>query len=145
MDYCDILSKIGFFNVIESPTRPGTTKHSLIDRILVNNARWHYKSGTIEFDISDHLPVCASLALNKTGESGIESSQMFKTNYSKLRDNLQSTDWDEVLNATYVSSAFEKFIENLQKQIQISSDTKNVNRNKRKASTFKQPWVTSDL
>ena len=97
MDYCDILSKIGFFNVIESPTRPGTTKHSLIDRILVNNARWHYKSGTIDFDISDHLPVCASLALNKTSESGIESSQMFKINYSKLRDNLQYTDWDEVL------------------------------------------------
>ena len=75
----------------------GTTKHSLIDHILVNNARWHYKSGTIDFEISDHLPVCASLALNKTSESGIESSQMFKINYSKLRDNLQYTDWDEVL------------------------------------------------
>ena len=29
--------------------------------------------------------------------------------------------------------------------IKISSDTKNVDRNKRKAPTFKQPWMTSDL
>ena len=145
LEYCDILSKFGFFNVIESPTRLGTTKHSLIDHILVNNARWHYKSCTIDFDISDHLPVCASLALNKTTESGTEIFQMSKINYSKLRDNLQSTDWDEVLNATNVSSAFEKFIENFQQQIKISSDTKNVKRNKRKASTFKQPWMTTDL
>ena len=79
-----------------------TTKHCPIDHILVNNARWHYKSCTIDCDIPDHLPVCASLALNKTTESGIESFQMSKINYSKLRDNLQSTDWDEVLNVTNV-------------------------------------------
>ena len=142
LEYCDILSKFGFFNVIESPTRLGTTKHSLIDHILVNNARWHYKSCTIDFDISDHLPVCASLALNKATESGTEIFLMSKIKNSKLRDNLQSADWDEVLNATNVSYAFENFIENLQQQIKISSDTKNVKRNKRKAFTFKQPWMT---
>ena len=79
LEYCDILSKFGFFNVTESPTRLGTTKHSLIDQFLVNNARWHYKSCTIDFDISYHLPVCASLALNKTRESKVNPAlRVFK-------------------------------------------------------------------
>ena len=47
---------------------------------------------------SDHLPVGASF-------------QMSKISYSKLKDHLQqSIDWDEVLNATNVSSDCERFI-----------------------------------
>lgn len=60
-NYENLLTSYGFFNTILSPTRFSSTKTSLLDHIATNRVGSNINSATIDFNISDHLPVFASI------------------------------------------------------------------------------------
>ena len=144
LNYCDILNKNGFFNIIHSPTRYGKTKTSLLDHILVNNSRRFYNSCTIDNEISDHLPICFSFQLNKFTQQDDTSSKFLKVDHQKLRDNLSVANWSSVTSLTDTNTAFEKFIDTFQNCISESSKEIKV-KPKPKTKSFKQPWMSENL
>ena len=72
-EFLDFLCAHCFFPLIVKPTRFTHTTTTLIDNIFINNAL-SSTSGLIYADISDHLPIFATLekselALNKTHDN----------------------------------------------------------------------------
>ena len=58
------ISLNGYFNVIESATRFGATKTSLLDHIFVKNLDRDIRSCIIDRDLlADHLPIIGCIAL----------------------------------------------------------------------------------
>lgn len=143
LDYMRIMSMNGFFNIIESPTRCGRTKDSILDHILVNNTSNEILSCTVKTDmIADHLPVISSIAFPNTWKPN-QANQILITKldpntlYKKVND---PEVWQGVLNSSNPNDAFEIFTNTLQKLVAESSTTKTKKLSKK--FTFKKPWMT---
>ena len=146
-NYCDILSKYGYFNTIHSPTRVGDSKSSILDHILTNQPRKKFRTCTVDSDISDHFPICIAFQLYTQTKALLDSAQATytKTNFKQLHENLESKDWSVVYNETEPNQAFDTFITNFQATISESSKVCQVKRHKSRVASFKKPWMSDEL
>lgn len=65
----DICHLFDMEQLIENPTRVTTTSSSTIDLILTTNRKLHVKTGTINYNISDHYPIYTVLLAQNSPKS----------------------------------------------------------------------------
>ena len=145
LNYLRIMSSNGFFNIIDSPTRYGDTKISLLDHIFVNNLSNSMLSCTIDTDlIADHLPIAGFVKFRNPASHNVNAN--LKAKITKL-DRILLTEkiadpecWSSVLGCNEANSAFQLFTETFQQKLTEASMTKT--RKASKKHTFKQPWMS---
>ena len=105
----------GFFPAIGRATRITDTSATLIDNIYTNVHHKSIKSYYIWItDISDHLPVCATIPGKKTGHK-LDPSHAMKRIYTEnnlhnFKTKLSETDWTDVLTAPCTSTKYSHLI-----------------------------------
>lgn len=111
--FVDIMTTFGFLNTQLRATRVTTHSFSLIDVFFMKNyIPNHEKSLTIISDISDHFILCnifkTKIPKQKSNDS-FEKRALFEENLRSLSEALNRQNWDEIIHATDVNLAYNKF------------------------------------
>ena len=139
----------GMEKLINIPTRISTTKKSTIDNIFINCKNNLELCGVLNCDLSDHLPIFASIRLrDRSNHNNIIAPPLKKFSFSttrinKLCDMLNETDWNEVYSCMDAELAWSKFIKLF--QIAFSNCCEITNRNKIIKMIKKKPWITKEI
>ena len=143
-----MMSSNGFCNIIETPTRFGDTKISLLDHLFVNNLGNSMLSCTLDFDLlADHLPIAGFIKFKqhscilKKPKSEISITKLDRSLFSEKIADPQC--WSSIMECNEPDAAFEKFTEIFQSKLSDASATK-IKKNSKKHS-FKQPWMTNEI
>ena len=84
LNYLRIKSSNGFFNIVDTPTRFGIHKNSLLDHIFVKNLKNSMLSCTIETDVlADHLPVAGLINFDQLSDIN-KQNKLQKISITKL-------------------------------------------------------------
>ena len=57
--YLEVLSSVGFENLVDIPTRYGSSSQTVIDHIITNYDVNKITHGVLDYAITDHLPIFA--------------------------------------------------------------------------------------
>ena len=101
LEFLRIMSCNGFYNLIETPTRFGNSKISLLDHIFINSFHNDMFSCTVDTNlISDHLPVIGCIAhTNFTTPKPVQA--ITKLDHCKLYEKISDQkNWEGVLQST---------------------------------------------
>ena len=146
LDYMRIMSVNGFYNIIETATRFGNSKTSLLDHIFVKNLAMDIRSCTVDTDIlADHLPVIGSIAIPNFKHSHHAGHiSITKLDREQLYEKINDTEnWQSVLTSHDPDEAFDNFTTTMQTLINESSCT--VSKKQNKKLNFKKPWMTRKI
>ena len=101
----DLTARFGFIQVITRPTRVTDHSATLIDHIYTNQIHNMHSCGIITYDISDHLGIYITIALQEhswttptTTENHNTSQKFSAENLEKFKDLLKNETWYEVIN-----------------------------------------------
>ena len=137
----EILSQTGLTSFIKTPTRYSETKNSCLDHIY-SNSNIIQDSGTIDINISDHLPVF----INRKKPNVISEKAKF-TGRSYRKDDkdvfnagLERQDWEVFDNANDPNLLWEIFKKNVLKVLDQCCPQKTFTIKK-----YKEPWITNEL
>ena len=102
-----ICEELSITNLIQSPTRI-TYRHSAILDIILTNVTNIYKSGVINYNITDHLPVFMIKKRQKIQHKKRYVLGRTYTNYDKtiFQINLQNLDWTILYVLKYPNDAW---------------------------------------
>ena len=147
-DFTSKLLSKGFISLINKPTRfPDgslTSNPSILDLIWINKFNI-ISNGILDYNRSDHLPTFAVLntkICDGTGRVRIEARPYSESNYLKFCNDLNNTNWDDLLDYDDVESSSREFVSHLNLLYQNSFPIKvKFVSNKR----LKNKWVTSDV
>jgi exonuclease III len=149
--YLDIMMANGYIPTITKPTRIGRTSATLLDHIFIKfNCTNEYIAGSIEADITDHLPNFIFLhqaPVQKTGKPKYVMYRKFnEVNISNLSRSLQVQDWSDVHNACRNDNTdlacnmfMNIYTRNLDEKIPIVKNKFNKYKHKL------QPWLTKGI
>ena len=136
----------GFFPAIDRATRITDTSATLIDNIYTNVHHKSIKSYIWITDISDHLPVCATIPGKKIGHKLGPSHAMKRiyteNNMHNFKTKLSETDWTDVLTAPCTGTKYSHFINIIDTLHNKCFPLTKVKINPIKDS---KPWITSTL
>ena len=127
LDYMRTMSLNGYFNIIESATRFGATKTSLLDHIFVKNLGRDIRSCTVDTNLlADHLPIIGCIAL--PGHKNSNNHECTRTITKLDKDQLYGKtndpeNWLEVLACDDPDQVFTNFTTSMQAFIAKSSCT----------------------
>ena len=111
MQYINTFHDKGFLLTNMKATRMTGTSSSLIDNILTNSKMDTFVSGSLIEDISDHWItfVQPNISKSKTKPKNVKKRLINKENLEKFKNNLNSLNWDEVMQSTDVDDCYDKF------------------------------------
>ena len=139
--YTNTFESSGFKNIITSPTRVTLNSSTSIDQILTNSTIYSGKCGTINTDLSDHLPtylICKTRTPNFKKNETKMKRQFTDHNMSIFESLLVNVNWANVLNQSETNSAFNNFDEVWSIAFEQCFPLKNVktNRSRQKINDF---------
>ena len=132
-----------FYPTISKPTRVTKQTATLIDNIITNIHEYSIKSGILYNDISDHFPIFTfyELGVKRENEYKIVYKCMASSaNISKLKTQLQTSNWEEVYKDQNPCTSYDTFLEILNTQINECLPWK-----KFKMKTCKSEWLTKGI
>ena len=144
--YLTLLSIYNFTNLINTSTHYSKphNKWSCIDHILTNFSPPDVISGTIVSDFSDHFPTFSFFDHYNLSKDSTKCTEMSSINYKTLTQDLQSVDWNLILNHSDIDTAYDEFLATLTNKV-----SEHTNKFKKSASTLKKdnwkPWITFEL
>ena len=144
IDYKNILSPYAFQNVINIPTRISTSKSSCLDHILMSFSPHDIvKSGTIQCDLSDHLPTFVNISLADCLEKNEPYTKQY-TDYTELMpllvNEFENYSFNHEENIEYIYNQFLLKLQNSIKQC-TKSYTVHCTSNKQ----YTKPWLSKSL
>ena len=139
--YLDILSNFEFFNTISTPTRFGDHKNSIIDHLIVNRLKSGIKTCTVDYLLADHQPCIGSVDIC-THRPKQKLSVYTKTNYVALKENLESQDWNSIIDGNCSETSMKNFLTTFN---DIAKSSSCEVKSKVHKINFKQPWMTPTL
>ena len=112
----DLLYSNGYFPLINRPTRVTENSGTLIDNIFTSEISVGIKSGILINDITDHLPIFASIPYYSKKEE--EVKEVFKRDVTSagienLKRDLSIVDWSYITGEQDPDRAYKKFMEYL--------------------------------
>ena len=146
-DYLNGAAEHGFSHVITTPTRITHHSRTCIDHALVNFYSHFIISGTIDVDLSDHLPIYLGL---KDLTKIFNTSQLCKMrdyrNFSqeKFLKLLKHYDYSDILNTTDCDLALNAFSEQFSTLCNKIAPEITMQRKDFKRIP-KRPWITSEI
>jgi len=141
-DYLNLIHSEGFNPLIFEATRITETTRSCIDHIHTNYSI-SSTSGSIAFEVADHLPVFSIIYDSKGNPfpDVIEFRDFKKFNVKRFRDDLHKESWSSIYNCKDTNECINKFTHIFNN---VSNKHAPIKTFKLKNSTHK-PWVTSGL
>ncbi len=112
----DTMTRHGFVQVINRPTRITDHSMTLIDHIYTNKVHNMISSGVVTYDLSDHLGTYITIALNDDMTSSHDpeiDAQFTKFNDENLANFkalIEEQSWEDVLNEPDTQLKYSKFI-----------------------------------
>lgn len=140
--FCNMMSALSFYPLINIPTRVTSTTKSTIDNIFCNDIQNEHKSGVLMADISDHYPI---FGIRKHSPANNITAQTFRNfsaaNTCTFHAKLQSEQWHTVYNSQEPQIAYDEFTKLITKHYNESFPMKSKFPSKRDANH----WVTPAL
>ena len=149
-EYINTMSSLGFSALINQPTRiysykgSNTVSCSTLDHVITNSSSNFSKVGILISDVSDHLPIFASMSLSKTKNS-LQNTYRRSFPDSKeekfvkcLEENLSDIDFN--LNPNQIMDNILLATKNAINQI---FPIKKVSR--KQAKLIQNPWITNEI
>lgn len=145
--YLNTMQSLGFKSLINTPTRTTATSKTCIDHFWFrggpgcntdSNARYKLE----ELPFTDHA--LAKVSLNWNLGSGCHSAKktIRITNWNRVKEQLATQKWNDVLNNSDVDKAFDNFIHIIKETIDSSTTERKVQNCKLKS---RSPWVSRSL
>ena len=109
-----------FYPTISKPPRVTKQTATLIDNIITNIHEYSIKSGILYNDISDHFPIFTfyELGVKRENEYTIVYKRMASSaSISKLKTQLQTSNWEEVYKDQNPCTSYDTFLEILNTQM----------------------------
>jgi len=144
-----IITTNGLVQLINAPTRITANGQSTIDNFFINKSNKVKLVGTFLSDISDHLPIIASIDTSKTKEMfssdvGLENKFSFSSmRIDKLNDELKAEGWQDVLSCRDVNKAFNMFVDIYKKC--FNKNCLITNRKKNLKLLKQKPWIDKNI
>ena len=116
--FLDCMYGLGFYPLIDRPSRITTHSCTLIDNIFTNQINYSIRSGLLMNDITDHLPIfalCNYEIENKKSDPVKYVRNLKNENVSLLIESLSQEMWNNVLQSDDVNVAYINFIETFSK------------------------------
>lgn len=150
-NYICMMAQLGFFSVINKPTRVYKTSSSLIDHIYVKmtgelNNKLNLSSFIFKTDLTDHYTILLNIDFKPEHcTNTISSSNKYKTftNHDKLRSLLAREKWERVLQCNDPKTSYDIFIDTLFNCIEKSKKSMKPGMNKNNIKL--KPWMTQGL
>ena len=115
--YIDSLHTIGYFLLINMPTRQSDNPCSLIDNIWMNNVKFRTQGAILKILVSDQFAVmlqCTFLPSKQFTQEPNSHSRLLNQNTFKLfNERLLAADWFEILALPDPNQAFSKFMQKI--------------------------------
>ena len=146
-DLLDTFISAGFLPAITKPTRITHSSATLIDNIYLKGFNYYtYKSGILNYDISDHLPVMAYVGKaskkDRPGPTYFEYRNWSETAIASIVQDMQSSDWS-TLNTSSINDACDSYICKLESCVEEHAPLKRVKLSPK--NTKREPWMTKGL
>ena len=139
---------LGLMPTITKPTRISHSSATLIDNILINQSENEiYDSYVLQDDTSDHLPCVCILPDVKTAKRDrktITTRSMKRMNIQRLKEEIQNTNWDLVLEKCgNLNQKMERVLQLLNDHINhyLPETTKLISYKKLR----REPWITNAM
>ena len=137
----------GFFPAIDRPTRITDTTATLIDNIYTNVHHKNIKSCIWLADISDHLPICATIPgrrIMKPQPVNIYKYKRFysETNMEKFKNKLIETSWTEVHKSSCTNTKYNCFMNTID---QLHNSCFPLTKIKTNLKADTKPWISPTL
>ena len=143
--FVDLLYSNGYFPLISRPTRITENSGTLIDNIFTSEISVGIKSGILINDITDHLPIFASIPYYSKKEE--EVKEVFKravtsVGIENLKRDLSTVDWSFITGEQDPNRAYKKFMEIFNCFFNKHCPIKKVNS---MVNELSKPWLTTSL
>ena len=97
--------------IIMKPTRISKSSATLIDNIIISEKlQSDYRSNILFSNLSDHLPCHFA---GKKEATKIKERKLNKDNLNKIKNEIQSIDWENMLNGVGATKSFDIVHNNL--------------------------------
>ena len=142
----DFNRNIMCYPLIRNPTRITKTTVSTIDNIITNEKN-DVISGVLTAQVADHLSPFVIIKdkqkKSNTSREMITVRNMAPENIQKLREDLQATNWDKLLESNDINEKTDTFATKLKELLDKNCELKTIKFNKNKHA--KEPWMTAGL
>lgn len=146
-EYKNLIAAYSFCNTISISTRfsKNHCKWTCLDHILTNSYFSEIFSGTIDVDVSDHLPTFLVTSRSHTSPASPNgTTSVVQVNYDLLLNKLREVKWDSIYNGINVNESYNMFIQKLKILADNCSTLKTLKSN-HKFKTPKKPWLKPEI
>lgn len=144
-EFLSILESCGFKNVITVPTRITPSSESLVDLIITNTGNFVGNSGTLAYEISDHLPIFAMIRDDKEkiaeGRPPACYQSINSVTLNSFRTYILNHNWNDVILKTDADSMYNALLSDI---VQIYR-THFPYVTAPKPKKCRKPWITKSL
>nr|CAH7753298.1 unnamed protein product [Callosobruchus chinensis] len=145
-DYLNIMAEHNYLSAINGYTRMEGERGTCLDHIFINSSILSIDcifSAILQYNIIDHFPVMLRISTKNNSENKQKTAQRYKTyiNYKKLNETLSNENWYDIYKEVDPGRAFDLFVKLLGQNIENSSKTVKITRNKIK----RQPWISEGI
>ena len=146
-EFLDITQSYGLLPMIDKPTRITLNSATLIDNIF-SNAHVKSTSGIVIDDtISDHLPIYTCIELNVFVKQQVKvyfklCRQLKGENIERLKAELRTTDWSNVIQSIDVNQSYNHFICKIRELFEKCCPLKQVKVNNKYKNKL---WITTAI
>ncbi|CAM1306749.1 Uncharacterised protein at_DN0802, partial [Pycnogonum litorale] len=141
-EYIETLCEYELQNLIVFPTRQTSKSSSLIDHIFTNIPNKFFKSGVINYDISDHLPVFTTFA-NLTFHTSLPVNTYVydfkKYNKNRFRTDTKKIQWET--DQKSANNMFNNFVHKFGNLCKQHLPKKTIKRKKQQ----RKPYITTGI
>ena len=112
-NFLDLMYSLGFYPLIDKPTRITDISATLIDHIFRNELRHNITCGILFIDISDHLPIFAlcEYQIRRNTKMDTQYTRVInKDTITLLIQDLSLQSWDDISNLYDVNQAYDLFL-----------------------------------
>ena len=144
-DFMNFLYTLGFYPLINKPSRFALGSATLIDNIFTNDLQTNHFSGLIFNDLSDHLPVFSVKSCSFERQPRSKFINIRKNDEEAIKSfksALEQTDWTSLLISDDVNVCYDTFINHFTTLYNNHCPVKQIKITKRK---LYKPWFTKGL
>ena len=143
-DFLELMLSFSFLPQIIKPTRITPGSQTLIDNIFLNELYSNVIAGNITTDISDHLTQFVAIPAQKHFLEN-KKQDVYKRNYKnfdyiKFKEDFNKISWKNLFAVDNVDTAYDLFLEKIQKLIDKHIPFEKVSKRKLKQQS-RQPWI----
>ena len=144
-NFLDLMYSLGFYPLIDKPTRITDISATLIDHIFINELRHNITCGILFIDISDHLPIFAicEYQIRRNTKMDTQYTRVInKDTITLLIQDLSLQSWDDISNLYDVNQAYDLFLNKCKGLFNKHCPIKRISQ---KSNSYKKPWFNKGL